>query len=309
MNVVFMGTPQEAIPALQTLIDFPDCSLRSIYSQPDRRTGRPKKLTPSPVKVHTLQAGIPLKTPEAIKNPEVLDELKRMAPDLIIVCAYGQILPQALLDIPSKGCFNLHFSFLPRWRGASPVQAAIRAGDRETGVTLQKVVLKLDAGPVIAVSRKERILATDTYLSLANRLSLLSAKLLKDALSDLFDQTHTIREQDETTATFCRTIKKEEGRAHWGCETAIELERKLRAFTTWPGLFTFDAEGGRLQITQLEIVAGASLPAGLVKPGFVVGTAEDAVRVLTLKPEGKKEMKAEEFLRGSPHLLGTHLGA
>ena len=309
MKVVFMGTPLEAIPSLEALIDFPDCSIQTVYTQRDRPMGRRKILTPSPVKVHALQAGIPVKTPVRINDQHVFDELKQMDVDLIIVCAYGQLLPQAFLDIPVKRCFNLHFSFLPRWRGASPVQAAIRAGDHVTGVSLQKVVLKLDAGPLVAVSAKEGILATDTYFSLASRLSLLSAKLLEKTLPKLFDQTYTLEDQDETAATFCRTIKKEDGCLQWDLETATEMERKLRAFTPWPGLFTFDAKGRRLQITQLEIVADCTLSPGLVESGFLVGTVHDAVRVLRLKPEGKKEMSAEAFMRGYPQLIGTYLGS
>ncbi len=303
-----MGTPQEAIPSLQALIEFPDCSIQRVYTQPDRPTGRRRKLAPSPVKVHALRAGIPVKSPHTIKESQVLNELKQMEIDLIIVCAYGQLLPQALLDIPAKGCFNLHFSLLPRWRGASPVQAAIRAGDRETGVSLQKVALKLDAGPLVAVSHRERILATDTYSSLVTRLSQLSAKLLKDTLPGIFDQSHTLEDQDETAVTLCRTIKKEEGCMQWALETAIEMERKLRAFTPWPGIFTFDEQGRRLQVTQLEVVADCSLPPGLVQPGFLVGTAHEAVRVLSLKPEGKKKMTAIEFIRGHPQLVGANLG-
>ncbi len=303
-----MGTPQEAIPSLQALIDFPDCSIQTVYTQGDRPSGRRKTLAPSPVKVHALRAGIPVKSPHTLKDSEVLNELKQMEIDLIIVCAYGQLLPQALLDIPAKGCFNLHFSLLPRWRGASPVQSAIRAGDRETGVSLQKIVLKLDAGPLVALSQRERILDTDTYFSLVNRLSQLSAKLLNDSLPEIFDQSHTLEDQDETAVTLCKTIKKEEGCIHWALETAIEMERKLRAFTPWPGIFTFDEQGRRLQITQLEVVTDCSLPPGLVQPGFLVGTAHEAVRVLSLKPEGKKKMTAVEFIRGHPRLVGTNLG-
>ncbi|MBF0280544.1 MAG: methionyl-tRNA formyltransferase [SAR324 cluster bacterium] len=301
-----MGTPEIAIPTFQALIDFPESQVLAVYSQPDRPTGRKKRLTPSPVKAHAESLGIPVKTPEKAKAAEVIEELNHLSPDLIIVCAYGQILPQNLLDIPKTGCFNAHFSFLPRWRGASPVQAAIKAGDSETGVSLQKIVLKLDAGPVVAASSKETIQPDDTYQSLVTRLGVLSGTLLTETLPLLLSQNYPTQVQKEEEATFCRIIKKEEGRINWDSESAIEIERKLRAFTPWPGIFTFDADGKRIQITKLKIVNQQSAPPGVILPEFQVGTRENSLRILALKPEGKQEMSAGEFLRGHPHLIGSH---
>lgn len=307
MNVIFMGTPEIALPTLQALNDFPQCSLQAIYSQPDRPVGRKKQLTASPVKRQAETLGIPVKTPEKVKIPEVLEELSAFAPDLIIVCAYGQILPQALLDIPTIGCFNVHFSSLPRWRGASPVQAAIQHGDPETGVSLQKVVFQLDAGPIVVASPKIPIQPQDTYLTLGTRLSQISATLLTQTLPLLVAQTYPLQAQDEAEVTFCRTIRKEAGRIQWGTETALEIERKLRAFTPWPGIYSFDRNGRRFQITQLKILDNVSQPPGVIQTDFIVGTKAQALQILALKPEGKKEMSAQEFLRGSSQLLGTKL--
>ncbi|MBF0286283.1 MAG: methionyl-tRNA formyltransferase [SAR324 cluster bacterium] len=302
-----MGTPEIAVPSLHALMSFPGCSLQAVYTQPDRPFGRKKRLTPSPVKVAAEACRIPVNNPMSVKAEEAIEELRQLQPDLIIVCAYGQILPQALLDIPLIGCFNLHFSFLPRWRGASPVHTAIRAGDDHTGVCLQKVVFKLDAGPIAAYSPKEPIHPADTYSMLAERLSHISAKLLTQTLPLLCNQTFKLKAQNESDVTYCHTIKKEAGCIQWEQESAVEIERKLRAFTPWPGIYTFDAKGKRLQITKVEIRYGLSLPAGFVQPELVIGTSCDAIRVIALKPEGKKEMAADEFLRGHSHLVGTKL--
>lgn len=307
MNVIFMGTPEIAIPTLQALVDYPDCPVQAVYTQPDRPRGRRKTLTPSPVKIHAETLGIPVETPAKAKTAEVIERLNHLAPQLIIVCAYGQILPQALLDIPQKGCFNVHFSFLPRWRGASPVHAAIKAGDTEIGVSLQKMVLTLDAGPIVAFSPKERIRPEDTYQTLVTRLSRISGELITQTLPSLLNHTYHMQEQDEKEATFCRMIKKEEGLIQWQTETAIEIERKLRAFTPWPGIYTFDVHGKRLQIKKLEILKQSSDPPGVILPNLIVGTRHHSIRIRALQPAGKKEMSAEEFLRGHSHLIGTNL--
>ena len=307
MNVIFMGTPEIAIPTLQALVDFPDCSVQAVYTQPDRPVGRHKTRTPSPVKKYAETLGIPVETPAKAKAPEMIERLNQFAPQVIIVCAYGQILPQALLDIPQNGCFNLHFSFLPRWRGASPVQAAIKAGDTETGVSLQKMMLKLDAGPVVAYSPKEKIHSSDTYHTLVTRLSRLSGELITQTLPSLIHQTYPMQEQDEKEATFCWVIKKEEGLIQWKTETAIEIERKLRAFTPWPGIYTFDVHDKRLQIKALEILNQSSAPPGVILPEFIIGTRHHSIRITALQPESKKEMSAEEFLRGHSDLIGTPL--
>ena len=308
MNVVFMGTPAVAIPTLQALLDCPQCSVQAVYTQPDRRVGRKKQSTPCAVKIHAQSLGIPVHSPQTAKAPEVLKELQRLEPALIIVCAYGQILPQALLNIPTIGCFNAHFSLLPRWRGASPVQAALRAGDRATGVSLQKVVLQLDAGPLVAASPPIPIHPADTTLTLSHRLSRVSQALLTQTLPQLRARTFALKEQEESEVTVCRTIQKEEGSLQWEKETAVEMERKLRAFTPWPGVHSFDARGKRLQILRLKVLSEGSHSAGVIQPDFVVGTQEQAVQILALKPEGKKEMSAPEFLRGLPQLVGTKLG-
>ena len=306
-----MGTPEWAIPSLEAVIDS-GCEISAVFTQPDRPFGRKRLLKPSPLKQFSLEQQLTVHTPEKAGSPETLELVKSLAPELIIVCAYGQILPQSFLDIPTIGCFNLHFSFLPKLRGASPVQAAIACGFKSSGVSLQKMVLRLDAGPLVAASEKETILADDTTPLLGSRLAEIGGKLIRDTLPKLLCGKFNQTEQNETEATYCRIIKKEEGHVRWHEESAVEIERKLRAFAPWPGIFGFYSTGDnsankrRLQITKVEVVNGNFEP-GKVYPELIVGTHSGALRILNLKPEGKQEMDADSFLRGQANIVGTFL--
>ena len=306
-----MGTPEWAIPSLQAVLDS-GSEISAVFTQPDRPFGRKRVLTPSSIKQFSQTQKLPVHTPEKAGNPETLELVRSLAPELIIVCAYGQILPHSFLDIPRIGCFNLHFSFLPKLRGASPVQAAITYGLETTGVSLQKIVLKLDAGPLIAASYHESIRPDDTTPLLGSRLAEIGGQLIRNTLPKLLEDNFTTSEQNEGEATYCRIIKKDEGRVRWTEETAREIERKLRAFTPWPGIFTFysisrkNENKRRIQLTKVEVV-NESFESGKVYPELIVGTRTGGLRILRLKPEGKQEMDADSFLRGNPQILGTVL--
>ena len=306
-----MGTPEWAIPSLQAVLDS-GSEISAVFTQPDRPVGRKRVLTPSSIKQFSQTQKLPVHTPEKAGNPETLELVRSLAPELIIVCAYGQILPHSFLDIPRIGCFNLHFSFLPKLRGSSPVQAAITYGLETTGVSLQKIVLKLDAGPLIAASYHESIRPDDTTPLLGSRLAEIGGQLIRNTLPKLLEDNFTTSEQNEGEATYCRIIKKDEGRVRWTEETAREIERKLRAFTPWPGIFTFYSISGknenkrRIQLTKVEIV-NESFESGKVYPELTVGTSTGGLRILRLKPEGKQEMDADSFLRGNPQIVGTVL--
>ena len=306
-----MGTPEWAIPSLQAVLDS-GSEISAVFTQPDRRVGRKRVLTTSSVKQFAQNQKLPVHTPPKAGNPETLELVRSLAPELIIVCAYGQILPHSFLDIPRIGCFNLHFSFLPKLRGASPVQAAITYGLETTGVSLQKIVLKLDAGPLIAASYPESIRPDDTTPLLGSRLAEIGGQLIRNTLPKLLEDNFTTSEQNEGEATYCRIIKKDEGRVRWTEETAREIERKLRSFTPWPGIFTFYSISGknenkrRIQLTKVEVV-NESFESGKVYPELIVGTRTGGLRILRLKPEGKQEMDADSFLRGYPQIVGTVL--
>ena len=306
-----MGTPEWAIPSLQAVLDS-GSEISAVFTQPDRRVGRKRVLTMSSIKQFAQNQKLPVYTPPKAGNPETLELVRSLTPELIIVCAYGQILPQSFLDIPRIGCFNLHFSLLPKLRGASPVQAAIASGLETTGVSLQKIVLKLDAGPLVAASKPETIRPDDTTPLLGIRLAEIGGQLIHKTLTKLLAENFSATEQNEDEATYCRIIKKDEGRVLWAEETAREIERKLRSFTPWPGIFTFYSISGknknkrRIQLTKVEVV-NESFESGKVYPELIVGTRTGGLRILRLKPEGKQEMDADSFLRGNPQILGKVL--
>ena len=306
-----MGTPEWAIPSLKAVIDS-GCEISAVLTQPDRPFGRKRQLKPSPIKQFSIEQQLTVYCPEKAGNSETLQLLRSLNPELILVCAYGQMLVQPFLDIPKGGCYNLHFSFLPKLRGASPVQAAISSGFETTGVCLQKMVLRLDAGPLVATSEKEKILPDDTTHLLGSRLAVIGSKLIRDALPKLLCGDFTETEQNEEESTYCRIINKKDGQVRWHEDSAVEIERKLRAFTPWPGIFGFyrldekSAIKRRIQFTKVAVVKGNFEP-GKIYPELVVGTHSGGLRILKLKPEGKQEMDADSFLRGQTHIVGAQL--
>ena len=302
MRILFMGTPDWAVPTLEALVDS-DYEVCAVLTQPDRPAGRKKRMQASAVKQWAEDHELMVHTPENAGSPQTLELLKNIEADLYLVCAYGQILPQSVLDLPKKGCFNLHFSKLPKWRGASPVQAAILAGDSTTGVCLQRIVLKLDAGPLVAESEDETIRSEDNSESLGHRLSLMGAKLVRRTLPMLLKGHQSEVAQNEKNSSFCRMIRKDQGRIDWVEEDAQTIERKLRAFTPWPGIHCFGPDGKRLQMLELEVVDENSEP-GYVQQGLIVGTRKGSLRILRLREEGKKEMNAASFLNGHPDYYG-----
>ena len=313
--VVFMGSPQAAVPSLRALagaVARHGAQLAAVFAQPDRRVGRHSTPQPCPVKAAALELGIPVHTPERIRSPEGEQALRSLRPALAVVCAYGQILPRALLDLPALGCYNLHFSQLPRWRGATPVQAAILAGDAQTGVTLQRMAVALDAGDIAARSAPVPIAANDTADRLMARLADLAATLLVESLPGLLAGNLPLTAQDPAGVTVCRTLRKEDGAIDWERETAAAIERKVRAYTPWPGCHSF-LGGKRLALLQVALEAGAALgpatPPGSLLAGGVVAAREGALRLLRVKPEGKAEMAWAAFANGNPEASGGRLAA
>ena len=306
-----MGTPQWAIPSLRAVIES-GIEVSAVFTQPDRRLGRKKTLTPSPVKQFALEQNLAVHAPDNAGKKDTLELVRAMSPELILVCAYGQILTQQFLDIPDIGCFNLHFSFLPNLRGASPVQTAIASGMNTTGVSLQKIVLRLDSGPLVVCSGEVKILHDDTTPILGSRLSDVGGNLIRQNIQKILEGKFNLTEQNESEATYCKIIKKGDGHVNWEEETAQEIERKLRAFQPWPGIYSFykikskSDSRQRLQFTKAEIVKG-NFECGKIYPNMTVGTPIDGLKILSLKPEGKNEMDCDSFLRGNSEILGTVL--
>ena len=239
LRLVFMGTPDFAVPSLRALLSLGDVAGRrarvvAVVTQPDRPAGRGGHIQASPVKVAALEAGVPVLQPGRLRRPEHVAELRAYSPDLIVVAAFAQILSREVLDMPAYGCLNVHASLLPRWRGAAPIAAAILAGDTTTGVTIMKMDAGLDTGPILA-QRAETIRPDDTAATLTERLATLGASVLVDTLGPWVSGQITPRPQDEAQATLTRPLKREDGLIDWGATAAATVARMARAYDPWPG--------------------------------------------------------------------------
>jgi len=313
-KIIFMGTPDFAVPPLNALIDSSAAdtwAVVAVVTQPDRPKGRGKKLAPPPVKEVAQQAGVTVLQPETLKSPKAVAQLAALKPDLIVVAAFGQILRKNVLNLPPHGCINVHASLLPRWRGASPVTAAIQAGDAETGVTLMKMDEGLDTGPILA-RRAIPIQPDHTGGSLTQELAQLGAKLLVDTLPAWLAGEIKPQPQDDQQATKARLLKKRDGKIDWS-QPAAEIEQQVRAFWPWPGTFTYGPKG---QIKILEVAVAGDVSPGERAPGTLfthnqeayVATGSGAVQLITVQPAGKKPMSVQAMLNGQPELVGARLG-
>jgi methionyl-tRNA formyltransferase len=308
LRIVFMGSPAFAVPALEQIVRN-GYDVAAVYTQPDRPAGRGRASVPPPVKNAAENLGLPVFQPESFRTTGAVAGLAALQPDIIVVCAFGQILPQAVLDIPPRQCVNVHFSLLPRHRGASPVAAAILAGDEFTGVSIQLVRKKLDTGPVLTRAAIP-ISPRDNTGSLTEKLALVGARLLQEALIGWLRNEITPRPQNEGEATYFRRINKEEGEIDWDLP-AVEIWRRIRAFYPWPGCYT-TWRGKQLKIIEAVALPGEESPGvgqvmALSERGLGVGTGEGVLSVLRVQLEGKKAMSAGEFLRGQRDFIGAVL--
>jgi methionyl-tRNA formyltransferase len=308
MRVVYAGTPEFAVPALQALLAAGH-EVVAVYCQPDRPAGRGRKLTFGPVKQVAVAAGIPVEQPLSLKPPEAQQTLRDYAPDAMIVAAYGLILPQAVLDIPRYGCFNIHGSLLPRWRGAAPIQRAIQAGDTETGVTIMQMAAGLDTGdmlhkvicPITPQDGGQSIhdkLATQGATALLHTLALLEAGKLQPDV------------QDDALANYAHKLTKAEAQIDW-TQSAAVIDRTIRAFDAYPVAFTlYEGQPLRLFASSVTEDSVPSAPPGTViaesKSGIDIATGDGVVRILSLQLPGGKRLTAEQFLNGRS-LLGVQL--
>lgn len=304
-RIVFMGTPEFAVPALLKLIAHHE--VIGVVTQPDRPAGRNRQLQASPVKQTAVKHGIPVFQPEKLRRAEAIETLRQWQVDVYVVAAFGQILPQAVLDIPAYGSINIHASLLPRWRGAAPIQAAIRAGDHETGITIMKMDAGLDTGPMLSW-RAIPITADETGQSLHDKLSQLGGDLLIETLPGYFDGSIQPQPQDDTRATFAPRIEKEEGRIRWS-EPAAVIERMVRAFTPWPGTFT-TWNDKLLKVTGAEVAAGHAAPGKVTlhEGRLAIGTGDGLLLPVRLQLEGRSAVSAADFQRGYPEFRDAVLG-
>lgn len=292
-----MGTPQFAVPTLTILVEHYDVA--AVVTQPDAPAGRGRALTASPVKQIALERGLAVLQPDSLKPPDVVEQLRQLAPDAIIIAAFGQILRRDVLAIPPRGCINVHASMLPRWRGASPISAAIGAGDAITGVTIMLMEAGVDSGPMLS-QRAEPIRADDTAATLSERLSHLGADLLAETLPAWLRGEIIPQRQDESLVTKCGLIKKEDGRINWQ-RSADEIERHVRAMNPSPMAWTL-WQGRQLQIHRARVVApSVPQPPGTVatsRTSLLVHCGDGALELLEVQLEGKRAMPAGDFVRG-----------
>jgi methionyl-tRNA formyltransferase len=304
LRIIFMGTAELSCASLEKLSGDATYKLFAVVTQPDKPKGRDLKLTPSPVKVLAEKLNLPVLQPLKARDESFISQLRELQPDLIVVIAYGQILPQSILDLAPHGCLNVHTSILPKYRGAAPIQWAIADGEPETGVTVMRMDAGLDTGPILT-TRRTPILPTDDSQSLHDRLAQLGAELLTETIPAYVAGNIQPQPQPATESSYAAKIKKEDGQIDWQ-RSAAENWNRLRAFTPWPGAFTFlktETKPHLLKIYRAEVVELSGLPGTVLsadKTGLVVACGKAALRILELQREGGKRLTTEQFLAGFP---------
>ena len=303
LNIIFAGTPDFAAQHLQAILNSQH-NVIAVYTQPDKPAGRGKKLQASPVKQLAEQNNIPVYQPKSLRKEEAQFELKVLNADVMVVVAYGLILPKAVLDAPRLGCLNVHGSILPRWRGAAPIQRSIWAGDAQTGVTIMQMDEGLDTGDMLHKVYCD-ILPTETSTSLYNKLAELAPSALIDVLDNLENGKFIAEKQDDSQSNYAEKLSKEEAQLDWSL-SAMQLERNIRAFNPWPIAYfsTEDKDGNAqtLKVYQAEVLSHQDKPAGTIlsadKNGIQIATVDGVLNLLQLQPAGKKPMSAQDLLNG-----------
>ena len=301
MRIVFIGSGEIGVPTLRALLDS-EHEVVAVVTQPDKRVGREQRIEPLPIKKEIAKTRIPILQPARIKDQKATEEIRHFAPDVIVVVAYGQILPRDVLEIPRLACLNLHASLLPRWRGAAPIQATIAAGDCETGITAMYMDEGLDTGDIL-LQRRVEILPNDTGGSLHDRMAQIAPEALLESLRLVAAGNAPRIPQDNARATYAPKLKREHGLIDWS-ESAEAIERKIRAYNPWPGAF-MKVDHQNLKVFSASVVDLNSQPGEVLRSDkdLVVATGKDALSLAEVQLEGKRRMSAAEFLRGHHALL------
>jgi methionyl-tRNA formyltransferase len=304
LRTVFMGTPDFALQTLQGLIDA-GCKMVGVYTQPDRPKGRGKKLAPPPVKELAQKYDIPVYQPFKLRQLEAVAELEALAPDLIVVVAYGQILPKSVLEIPAHGCINVHASLLPKYRGAAPINKAIIDGETETGITTMFMDVGLDTGDML-VKKTLAIGPEETAGELHNRLASLGRETMEETLRQLCAGSLQREVQDDAQSTYASMMKKEDGRIDWS-RSAQEIHNHVRGLDPWPGAYT-TINGELLKLAETSSEAAEGKPGSVIeadKDGVCVACGSGSLRIQLLQLAGRKRLAAADFLRGCPLEAGA----
>lgn len=308
LRTVFMGTPEFACATLEGLLDF-GVNLVGVFTQPDRPKGRGNKLTPPPVKLVAERHAIPVFQPQRLRRPEAVEQLRQLEPDLVVVVAYGQILPKDVLEIPRHGCINVHASLLPRYRGAAPINKAIVDGEAETGITTMHMDEGLDTGDML-VKRALAIGPDETAGELHDRLALLGRETMVETLRLLCAGELRPEKQDDALSCYAPMLKKEDGLIDWN-RPADELHNQVRGLSPWPGAFT-SLKGDVLKVAATRVVEGSGEPGSILSAsaeGVVVACGRQALSLGALQLPGKRMLSAADFLRGTTLAVGARLGS
>jgi methionyl-tRNA formyltransferase len=307
LRLIFMGTPNFSVPTLLELVAHGH-EIAAVYTRAPRASGRGMKLQPSPVEAEARRLGFAVVTPRTLKTPPALEEFRALEADAAVVVAYGMILPEAILDAPRLGCYNLHASLLPRWRGAAPINRAIMAGDTETGVMVMKMDAGLDTGDV-AIAERVAITDRTTASDLHDALARLGADLMVRALAALERGALRLKKQGSEGVTYAAKIEKAEARIDWG-KSARAVLRHIHGLSPFPGAWSEVAgasEGSRIKLLRCELAKGAGAPGEVLDDRLAIACGSGAIRVTDLQRAGKAPMTAEEFLRGTALKSGTRL--
>ena len=305
MRIVYMGTPDFAVPALEKLAQSPDYTVAAVFTQPDKPKGRKMVMTPPDVKVCAEKLGIPVFQPSSMRSEEAYNSLKELNPDVIVVAAYGQILPKAVLDLPRLGCVNIHGSLLPKYRGAAPIQQSVLDGEKVTGVTTMLMDVGLDTGDILLKAETE-IGENETAGELFDRLAVLGGELIVETLDKLAKGEITPQKQDESLATHTSKISKELCPIDFN-KSAFEVHNKVRGLNPWPVAVT-EIAGKTVKVysSRVSDMSGAAGTILSLKP-FVVACGDKSVELIEIQPQGKKRMTAQAFLAGHKLNIGDKL--
>lgn len=306
MDIIFSGTPKFALPALEALLASKQHKIIAVYTQPDRPQGRGLKVVPSPIKQLALTYNLPVYQPEKLRDPDALQQLQALQPDIFIDVAYGLLIPDEILTLPHHGCINVHPSLLPRWRGAAPIQAAILAGDKITGVSIIKLIKELDAGDILK-QQEIPIEDQDTAATLLQSTATIGAELLLEVLTEMENSTIAGIPQNSAFSTYARKIKKEDAAIDWNLD-AVAIERMIRAYNPWPIVYTA-IDDQIVRIWEAQVLPHTAATPGMIinvdKTGIDVATKDGILRLTKLQFPGKKVLTVAEVLNAQQKLFIT----
>ena len=302
-KILFMGTPSFSVPILKSL-NLSNHKILEVYTQPPKKKDRGQKISFSSVHRFSNEINIPVRHPTTLRSKSELEHIKQLKPNIVVVVAYGQIIPSEFLDLQNIVFINIHASLLPKWRGAAPIQRAIMNCDKETGISIMKIEEELDAGPILLKSKIE-ITKNNNYEELSNKMSSLGAKLILDALDLISKKKANFVPQQQEKATYAKKIKKTESKIDWNLE-AKNIVAKVNAFYPNPGCW-FNLKGSRIKIIKAVEMHASGLPGEIINNSFTVGCSKNAVQVLELQKEGKNKISAKEFLKGNNLEVGFNI--